>query len=416
MRIILVSAMLVVALSSHGDVFAVSSTEMVVSAHRYDLVKWHARNFLGKWIHRVVRATPSMGISGAERLAAVERYFQLGQRINEIKPHIEAASSAGVDGKAHLALLESEMERLREQRLAIRNDVEEAIESEVSAAAGAFGLGTFGPFTFPPVDVRLSEPPKVLVTSPRDRIERLDDVLIHPDIAIATQERIEAVLMADSDLSALVVDIGGVATYPASIHATGDFRWTLHITAHEWMHHYLFFRPLGRNMSRSNEMQALNETVADLAAQEISQPAYVRMQAKMPGNPLPPFGRSLHLTTASPPVDIDFDFNAEMRETRLTMDRMLESGDVDGAEEYMESRREEFLSGGHPIRKLNQAFFAFYGAYAESPASSSPIGGQVRRLRELMPDLGTFLGLISSVSSYDEFLTLLEDTESGTGG
>ena len=112
-------------------------------------------------------------------------------------------------------------------------------------------------------------------------------------------------------------------------------------------------------------------------------------------------------------MDRDFDFNAEMRETRLTVDRMLESGDVDGAEEYMESRREEFVSGGHPIRKLNQAFFAFYGAYAESPASSSPIGGQVRRLRELTPDLGTFLGLVSSISSYDQFLTLLEDTESG---
>ena len=415
MRIFLVSAILLVTMASRGDVFAVSSTQIVVSPHRYDLVQWHARNFLGKWTHRIVRATPGLGISKAERLAAVERYFQLGQRMNEIKPHIEAASSAGVDGKADLALLESEMERLRGQRLGTRNDVEEAIESEVSAAATAFGLAAFGPLVFPPVDVRLSDPPKVLITSPRDRIERLDDVLIHPDIAVATQERIEAAMMADSDLAALVADIGGVATYPASIHASGDLRWTLHITAHEWMHHYLFFRPLGRNMLRSHEMRALNETVADLAAQEISQPAYERMQAKMPGNPLPPFGRSLHLTTASPPVDMDFDFNAEMRETRLNVDRMLTSGDVDEAEEYMESRREEFVSGGHRIRKLNQAFFAFYGTYAESPASSSPIGGQVRRLRELTPDLGAFLGLISSVSSYGEFLTLLEDTESGTG-
>ena len=391
MRIILVSAILVVALSSRGDVLAVSSTQMVVSPHRYDLVRWHARNFLSKWIHHVARAVPGMGISDAERLAAVERYFQLGQRLDEIEPHVEAASSAGLDGKADLALLESERERLREQRLAVRNDVEEAIESEVSAAVSALGLAAFGHLTFPPVDVRLSDPPKLLVTSPRDRIERLEDTLMDPDLAVAAQERIETALMADSDLSALVVDIGGVATYPASIHATGDLRWTLHITAHEWMHHYLIFRPLGRNMFSSHEMQSLNETVADLAAREISQPAYDNMQAKMPGNPLPPFGRSLRLATASPPVDIDFDFNAEMRETRLTVDRMLESGDVDGAESYMESRREEFTSGGHPIRKLNQAFFAFYGTYAENPASSSPIGGQVRRLRESAPDLRTFL-------------------------
>jgi hypothetical protein len=413
MRLALVFAILVLTLSARGDVFAVSTTQIVVSSHRYDLVQWHARNFLSKWLHRVVRATPGLGISDTARLAVVERYFQLGQRMNEIEPHIEAASSAGADGKADLALLESELERLRRQRLAIRADVEETIESEVSAAANTFGLATFGPLVFPPVDVRLSEPPKVLVTSPRDRIERLEDVLIDPGVTVAIQERVEDAMMADSDLAALVVDIGGVATYPASIHASGDLRWTLHITAHEWLHHYLFFRPLGRNMFRSHEMQALNETVADLAAQEISQPAYDSLQVRLPGDALPPFGRSLHLTTASPPVDMEFDFNSEMRETRLTLDRMLESGDVDGAEEYMESRREEFVSGGHPIRKLNQAFFAFYGTYAESPASSSPIGGQVRRLRELTPNLGTFVGLVSSVSSYDEFLTLLEDTESG---
>ena len=416
MRIILVSAMLVVALSSRGDVFAVDKTQMVVSSHRYDLVQWHAKNFLSKWLHRVVRATPGMGISDTYRLAAVERYFHLGQRLNEIEPRIEAAFSAGAEQKGELALLEAEQERLRKQRLAIRNDVEETIESEVSAAVSALGLATLGPLVFPPVDVRLSEPPKVLVTSRRDRIERLDDVLINPDVAVDTQERVEAAVMTDSSLSALVVDIGGIATYPASIHSTGDLKWILNITAHEWMHHYLFFKPLGQNMFRSHEMQSLNETVADLAAQEISQPAYESMQARMPGNPPPPFGRSLHLTTASPPVDVEFDFNVEMRETRLKVDRLLESGDVDRAEEYMESRRNEFVSGGHPIRKLNQAFFAFYGTYAESPASSSPIGGQVRRLRDISPDLGAFLGLVSSVSSYEEFLMKLEESESDPVG
>ncbi len=413
MRIALVSFILVVTLSSRGDVFALSSTQMAVSPHRYDLVRWHAWNVLSKWIHLVVRTIPGMGISEAERFAAVERYFQLGQRLNELEPHVEAASSAGAGGESDLAILEAEQRRLEERRLAIRNDVEEAIESELSATVRAFGLADFGPITFPPVDVRFSVPPKLLVTSRRDRIERLEDTLMDPDIAVGTQERVEAAIMADSDLSALVVDIGGVATYPASIHASGDLRWTLTVAAHEWTHHYLFFKPLGRNMFRSHEMQTLNETVADLAAQEISQPAYERIQAEMPGNPLPPFGRSLHLTTASPPVDADFDFNAEMHETRLSVDRMLASSDVDGAEAYMESRREEFASGGHPIRKLNQAFFAFYGTYAESPASSSPIGGQVRRLRESAPDLRTFLGLVSSVSDYEEFLSLLEETEVG---
>ena len=256
MRIILVSAILVLTLSSRGDVFAVSATQMAVSPHRYDLVRWHAQNFLSKWLHRVVRATPGMGISDAERLAAVERYFQLGHRMNEIKPQIEAASSdrrgrvmptwpcsnPRWNGFADSASQSAAMWKRR--------------SSPRSAQPRAHSdWGQWGPLLLPPVDVRLSEPPKVLVTSPRNRIERLEDVLIDPGVTVETQERVEAAMMADSDLSALVLDIGGVATYPASIHASGDLRWTLHITAHEWLHHYLFFRPLGRNIHRSPEMQ-----------------------------------------------------------------------------------------------------------------------------------------------------------------
>ena len=81
------------------------------------------------------------------------------------------------------------------------------------------------------------------------------------------------------------------------------------------------------------------------------------------------------------------------------------------AESYMETRRRMFVEHGHPIRKLNQAYFAFNGTYAESPASVSPIGGQVRRLRELSPDFGAFMSLISGVSSYSEFLDILSVVE-----
>ena len=42
----------------------------------------------------------------------------------------------------------------------------------------------------------------------------------------------------------------------------------------------------------------------------------------------------------------------------------------------MEERRLLMVEHGYPIRVLNQAYFAFHGAYAESPASSSPIGAQ----------------------------------------
>ena len=39
------------------------------------------------------------------------------------------------------------------------------------------------------------------------------------------------------------------------------------------------------------------------------------------------------------------------------------------AEDYMEQQRRYINSNGYGIRKLNQAYFAFYGAYADSPGA-----------------------------------------------
>ena len=50
----------------------------------------------------------------------------------------------------------------------------------------------------------------------------------------------------------------------------------------------------------------------------------------------------------------------------------------------MEARRRIFWENGYKIRKLNQAYFAFYGAYADKPfsaAGADPVGNDVRLLR-----------------------------------
>ena len=86
-----------------------------------------------------------------------------------------------------------------------------------------------------------------------------------------------------------------------------------------------------------------------------------------------------------------FDFDWEMRKTRLAVDELLAEGKVDAAEQYMEQRRQVFADNGYPLRVLNQAYFAFHGSYGTSGASTSPIGPKLELLRELMPDLRTFL-------------------------
>jgi hypothetical protein len=83
----------------------------------------------------------------------------------------------------------------------------------------------------------------------------------------------------------------------------------------------------------------------------------------------------------------------------------LAAGKLDQAEAYMEARRLRFVANGYILRKLNQAYFAFYGAYAETPggaAGEDPTGAAVRRLRAQSGSLAEFLTRISSMTSLEQ--------------
>ena len=81
-----------------------------------------------------------------------------------------------------------------------------------------------------------------------------------------------------------------------------------------------------------------------------------------------------------PPSD-QFSLNRELRVTRLRVDELLAEGKIDEAEAYMEERRLYLVEQGVRLRKLNQAYFAFYGSYATNPSAANPIGGQLEWLR-----------------------------------
>ena len=89
-----------------------------------------------------------------------------------------------------------------------------------------------------------------------------------------------------------------------------------------------------------------------------------------------------------------------MHITRLAVDSLLAEGKIEQAETYMELRRRVFWENGYHIRKLNQAYFAFHGAYADQPggaagASEDPAGEAVRALRANSASLAEFLNRIS---------------------
>jgi acetoin utilization deacetylase AcuC-like enzyme len=102
-----------------------------------------------------------------------------------------------------------------------------------------------------------------------------------------------------------------------------------------------------------------------------------------------------------------------MHETRLTADAMLAEGNIEAAEAYMEARRQIFLENGYSIRKLNQAWFAFHGAYADLPggaagAAENPVGDTVRQLRAQSNSLNDFLFRISWIWSFEQLEMLVD--------
>ncbi len=388
------------------DALMLNVAQRAASPYMYDLFQWEVANFPDKWLHRLSSALPWAGLSEEEKRERVQTYFGLAEDVRRLEGEIgRAAAATGAEARASLSRLQAELDEVKARRAAIRDDVEETIEATISAVLMEEGIGAFGPFIWPPVDVRLTEPPKLLVTSPRDRILRTHDVLLRPTITIQGREGVESELFEEQDLSALVTDIGGLATYPASLPNDQPLRWTLQTTSHEWLHHFHFFRPLGQNMFSTPEMQVLNETIADLAGREIGDRAYVMLGGVIP-NEEPQ-------TSVSPPPNPGdgeggFDFNSEMRETRLHTDELLGEGRIEEAEAYMEQRRQLFVENGYFIRKLNQAYFAFFGTYGDSPSSVSPIGGQTREFRSLTPSIGEFVRRTASFSTYGDFLAELD--------
>jgi hypothetical protein len=88
-----------------------------------------------------------------------------------------------------------------------------------------------------------------------------------------------------------------------------------------------------------------------------------------------------------------------MRNIREQVDKYLAAGEVDTAEQFMQQKRDYLAANGYYIRKLNQAYFAFYGTYADSPAYENPIGTAINQLRAQSPSLKDFINKVSTITS-----------------
>ncbi|HEX2172796.1 MAG TPA: hypothetical protein VHL09_10175, partial [Dehalococcoidia bacterium] len=230
---------------------------------------------------------------------------------------------------------------------------------------------------------------------PRDRIAITYSNLVDPTLDVSEQARLEAELDRRLGMNSIVTPIGGFAAYPSMIPATSSLNASLETIAHEWIHHYLTFRPLGWNYFAGYEMRTINETVADIAGREIAD--RVR-QTYYPSLPAPP-------RSAATPATGREDFAAAMRRIRRETEALLATGDLGAVERYLEEQRRALAVQGHYLRELNTTYLAFFGAYS---AGGNRWESGLRGLRARIDSLATFLETIGQAGTPEEARRLIE--------
>lgn len=292
---------------------------------------------------------------------------------------------------------------------------EAVLQEQVSQILAEIGLTSAGQ-PMPNVWYHSTPLPMALIVSPRSHIEQIANISVNTDLKVDEQAALENNVDHGLNTSSLVVNIGGAGVYPTMVMRTTSLNWMVNTIAHEWIHNYLTLRPLGFLYDNTPELRTMNETTASIAGDEIGALVVERFYPELiSASPLILRPRSAQtLSLVSAPIDHPepgdflrppFDFRAEMHETRVFADALLSEGKIEEAEAYMEARRLIFLKNGYLLRKLNQAYFAFHGAYADLPggaAGQDPVGPAVRALRAQSESLADFVNTMSWMWKYEQ--------------
>jgi len=381
-----------------------SSLKAIVQPYNFSIFKWELKAIF----EEVKQLIVDNSTAGDNSISEVIGYFSTGEEVRNKKAEINAINSGNQDGD--LALLEAELRELEAQRQTLEETVERVIRRQVREILSQQGI--FHPADryiglkvgFPPLNFQLGTPPHLLVVSPRDRIESIREIVLLQNISVEEMASIET-RVDELEVSSLVAELGGFGgTYPAFVTSEASLQFIIDTATEEWLHQYLAFTPLGfrylldlTGISRNYEIATINETVAGMVSKEIGAIVYEQYYSDHENK------------TEQPQVTASgFDFNREMRDIRRAVDKYLAQGEIEQAEEFMEQKRQYLAAQGYYIRKLNQAYFAFYGTYADRPTSISPIGEELKELRAQSTSVKDFLGTAAAMTSRQDLINSLK--------
>lgn len=385
-------------------------------AVEFDYVDWTLDAIVVKSFQESVSAPRYMSVE--EQRNFVFQYLDLVVQVNQASAEVQSvyANPDIDDPESAAADLIERLRSLRETEEQMKPIAESVLQYQVGTTAVELGLGFLGQ-PVPPVLYHVTRLPNALIVSPREVIRQDANISLLPEMTIEEITGLETEVEGALDVSALVVPIGGVGTYPTMVMSTTDLRWLLEVVSHEWIHNYLTLRPVGMLYGVSGQMRTINETSANLAGKEISQAVMENYYPELVPPPAPPLDETEtppepaeaadEAEAEEPPAEEPpaFSFNSEMHKTRVRADELLAQGKVEEAEQYMEERRIFFWEHGYQLRRLNQAYFAFYGAYDDAPGGGAggqdPVGPAVRELRRRSASLADFLRRLTWVTSFE---------------
>ncbi|MBI5350554.1 MAG: hypothetical protein HZB77_14755 [Chloroflexi bacterium] len=404
-----------IALTFHADVRVIADiptqVDVRVSGRQFDFVTW-TLDALGVKVSQSISSEQNY-MSVDQRKRIVLEYFDQMNRMLKMRGQIDEifTDPKQTDPVAASRDLRAQLDQTRARLDKLQPLAEGILQEQISAILTEEGFTTGGQL-LPPISIHISALPGYLIVSPRDRIERIAYSMVEPGLSADDKVALESKIEKELNVSAIIEPIGGLGSYPAMVYETANLNYIAEVGAHEWSHNYLTLRPLGINYDNSPQLRTINETTATIFGQEIGQKVIARYYPERVPPPTPtPSPRPTRTPgpapTRAPTPTRDpnvFNFNLEMRETRVTVDQLLLEGKIEQAEAYMEERRQFFWTKGYQIRKLNQAYFAFHGSYNAGPGAGGqdPVGPAVVEFRKRSPTLKSFLDSMSWMTSFEE--------------
>jgi hypothetical protein len=394
-----------------------NAVSAIASPYQFDYVAWEVDALAVKLDQTLYGLHPFM--SEADGVQYVRDYMATLQQAQGIEAQIGVMFTDPdvADPAAATADLQTRRDQLRADLLSQQPLVEAILEGQVAAVLVEQGFDVLGQ-VLPPVSAHFTQVPNLLVVSPRDQIRFDISINLNP-MTVEEMAALEQRIEAEQDMAPLVVPLGGIALYPAMVLETSSIPYALDTIAHEWLHHYLFAFPLGlqyfNGESFVGEARIINETTASLFGREMSRLVLKRYYPDL----LPPEVVRPPDDTPLPPAPPVFDFGKEMDETRRRVDALLLEGEVEVAEAYMEERRRLFVANGYLIRKLNQAYFAFYGGYQVGSTlgvgGSDPIGPAIQAIRDASTSIQDWVVVLRGVTTREELLAAQDRLEHDEG-